>query len=241
MAATQRRSLVDDIFDDLSQRIASGELPPGLRLPTEKEFASERAVSRTVIREAVARLAAQGMVVARQGSGVFVAETAHYQAFQVTRQELSNVDDVIKLLEMRLAIETEMASLAATRRSDDDLAALRAALDAMAQEAGDVDDTLDADVAFHRAIARASGNAYFERFIDFLGVRLVPPRRVYLHDEAEAAHRAYMRAIWKEHEAIFLAIESRDARKARNAARNHMRLSLKRHAARRDATDAASA
>lgn len=232
MAVARRRSLVDEIFDDFAGQIRSGQLAPGQRLPTEKALAADLAVSRTVVREAVARLTAHGLTVPKQGSGVFVAEGPRYEAFQVTPDELSDLEDVVKLLEMRVAIETEMAALAAERRGDADIKALGDYLQAMSPETPNVDETVDADVAFHRALARATGNQYFERFIDFLGVRLVPPRRVYLSGQDEAAHGRYLRDIWKEHEAIFNAVEKGDAKAAGLAARRHMTNSLLRHAER---------
>jgi DNA-binding FadR family transcriptional regulator len=232
MAVAKRRSLVDDIFEDFSERIRTGKLAPGSRLPTEKDLSIELSVSRTVVREAMARLTVQGFTVPRQGAGVFVADGARYEAFQVTPQELGAIEDVLKLLEMRLAIETEMASLAAERRTDADLVELRRNLDAMSPEADGVDESVEADVGFHRAIARASGNQYFERFIDFLGVRLVPLRKVYLQGSEGARHRDYLRGIWREHEMIYEAIAKGDPAAARTAARRHMTLSLKRHAKR---------
>lgn len=236
MAVARRRSLVDELFDDFAGRIRSGRLTPGERLPTEKVLAQELAVSRTVVREAVARLTAHGLTVPKQGSGVFVADSPRYEAFQVTPEELSALEDVMKLLEMRVAIEAEMAALAAERRGPADIEALYGHLMAMspdAQMGGEtVDETVDADVAFHRALARATGNQYFERFIDFLGLRLVPPRKVYLAGRDEVAHRDYLRGIWKEHEAIYNAVEKGDPEAAGVAARLHMTLSLERHAER---------
>jgi len=223
-------SLADGLFLRLQARIQSGELAPGSRLPTQKELAVEAGVSRTVVREAVARLAAQGLAVSRQGSGVFVADTARYQAFQVTREELGEVEDVIKLLELRLAIESEMAALAAARRSYDDLANMRACLRRMA-ESTDVQESVKADVDFHMAIARATKNEYFQRFVDFLGVRLVPPRSLYLRDQSSEAYVKYAGKIADDHSAIIEAIAEQDPTKARAAARRHMQESLERHAA----------
>jgi GntR family transcriptional regulator, transcriptional repressor for pyruvate dehydrogenase complex len=232
MAVARRRSLVDELFDDFAGRIRSGRLTPGERLPTEKVLAQELAVSRTVVREAVARLTAHGLTVPKQGSGVFVADSPRYEAFQVTAEELSALEDVMKLLEMRVAIEAEMAALAAERRGPADIEALYGHLMAMSPDVQTVDETVDADVAFHRALARATGNQYFERFIDFLGLRLVPPRKVYLAGRDEVAHRHYLRGIWKEHEAIYNAVEKGDPKAAGAAARLHMTLSLERHAER---------
>jgi len=217
------------LFKKLEERIRTGEMPPGSRFPSQKDLCETENVSRTVVREAVARLAAQGLTTSRQGSGVFVAETAQYRAFQVTRDELSELADVIKLLEMRLAVETEMAALAAARRTTADIGAIREALARMDEVMGDPETAARADSAFHLAIARATQNDYFVRLVDFLGVRLVPPRNLYLRDESEEAHRAYAAKVRAEHEALVDAIVRMDTVRAREAARHHMQESLSRH------------
>jgi DNA-binding FadR family transcriptional regulator len=222
-------SLTDALFTKLEAKILSGEMPPGSRFPSQKEIAEEEEVSRTVVREAVARLEAQGFAVARQGAGVFVSETARYRAFQVTRDELGELSDVIKLLEMRLAIETEMAALAAARRSLSDISAMREALRRMADVREDAAASADADAAFHLAIARATQNEYYVRFVDFLGVRVVPPRSLYLRDQPPLSHQAYAERVHGEHDAILDAIIRMDVARARLAARRHMQESLNRH------------
>jgi GntR family transcriptional repressor for pyruvate dehydrogenase complex len=224
-------SLTDTLFRKLEQRITAGEMSPGSRFPTQKDLSGTENVSRTVVREAVARLAAHGLVTTRQGSGVYVSPTAQYRAFQVTRDELGDLGDVMKLLEMRVAVETEMAALAATRRSAEDLAELRRALRALEEAEGDLEAAAINDRTFHLAIAKATHNDYFARFIDFLGIRLVPPRTLFLRDQPREAHLAYARKVNAEHEAILDAIVRMDARKAREAARRHMEESLARHAA----------
>ena len=227
--AVAASSLSDALFKKLEERIRTGEMPPGSRFPSQKDLCETENVSRTVVREAVARLAAQGLTTSRQGSGVFVAETAQYRAFQVTRDELSELADVIKLLEMRLAVETEMAALAAARRTTADIGAIREALAQMDDVMGDPEAAARADSAFHLAIARATQNDYFVRLVDFLGVRLVPPRNLYLRDETEEAHRAYAAKVRAEHEALVDAIVRMDTVRAREAARHHMQESLSRH------------
>ncbi|MDO6415792.1 FadR/GntR family transcriptional regulator [Sphingomonas sp. BIUV-7] len=222
-------SLSDSLFRKLQSRITSGEMAPGSRFPTQKDIAATENVSRTVVREAVARLASQGLTTSRQGSGVFVAETAPYRAFQVTRDEMSELTDVIKLLEMRLAVETEMASLAAARRTTADIGDIRDALRQMEAVSDDPEAAARADSAFHLAIARATQNDYFVRLVDFLGVRLVPPRNLYLRDQSEEAHASYAAKVRGEHDALVDAIVRMDSAKAREAARHHMQESLSRH------------
>jgi DNA-binding FadR family transcriptional regulator len=228
-------SLADELYAKLKSGIMSGELAPGSKLPSQKDIAETEEVSRTVVREAVARLEAQGYAQARQGSGVYVSESARYRAFQVTREELSELSDIIKLLEMRLAIETEMAGLAAARRDQNDIVALRTALKRMREVADDPAASALADTQFHMAIARATKNDYFVRFIDFLGVRLVPPRNLYLRDRPSAAHQDYADKVHDEHDAVLNAIVRMDIERAREAARRHMQESLMRHSELSDA------
>jgi DNA-binding FadR family transcriptional regulator len=222
-------SLTNDLFVKLEAQIRSGQLPPGSRLPTQKEIAESENVSRTVVREAVARLTAQGLAVSRQGSGMYVADTAEYRAFQITKDELNELADIVKLLEMRLGVETEMAGLAAARRTTADIGAIQDALQAMRDLRGDPVAAAKADTAFHMAIARATQNDYYARFVEFLGLRLVPPRNLYLRDQPEEAHQAYAEKVHGEHEAILDAIVRMDPARARDAARHHMQESLTRH------------
>ncbi|WP_019833568.1 FadR/GntR family transcriptional regulator [Sphingomonas sp. PR090111-T3T-6A] len=228
MSITKAASLADELVRQLERRIDSGELPPGSRFPTEKAITDSAGVSRTVVREAFARLAAKGLLESRRGSGAYVSEGARYRAFQVTPDEMREVEDVIKLLEMRMALETEMAGLAAQRRTDEDIAGMRECLDRMAA-AEDMDVSVEADAAFHAMIARATKNDYYSRFMDFLGLRLVPRRAVYLRDHPEVSHDVYARSIQRDHEAIFAAIVAGDSAQSRRAARRHMQKSLERH------------
>lgn len=225
----REESMADELFAKIEARIRSGELAPGMRLPPQKEIADKEKVSRTVVREAVARLTAHGLTVSRQGSGVFVADTARYRAFQITPEELNELADVIKLLEIRLGVETEMAGLAAARRTTADIGAIQEALQNMLDQIDDPVAAAQADRAFHLAIARATQNEYYVRFAEFLGVRLVPPRNLYLRDQPQSAQEAYSAKVHAEHEAIVDAIVRMDTARAREAARHHMQESLSRH------------
>lgn len=229
LARKRRPTLVDSVCQHIRGSIVSGERGPGARLPTEAEIGDVLRVSRTVVREAIARLAAEGLVEPRQGKGVFVSETARYQAFQITRDELDSLHDVIQLLELRLSVETEMASLAAERRTEVDVMNLRRQLNILSEAEGGTDDSVSADVEFHRIIAQASNNIYYMKLIDFLGVRLVPPRSVYLRQQGARMNESYVATISGEHNAILEAIAARDPQAARLAARTHMSESLRRH------------
>jgi GntR family transcriptional regulator, transcriptional repressor for pyruvate dehydrogenase complex len=158
-----------------------------------------------------------------------VADSAPYRALQITPEELNELADVIKLLEIRLGVETEMAGLAAARRTTADIGAIQDALQNMLDLESDPVAAAKADRAFHLTIARATQNDYFVRFADFLGMRLVPPRNLYLRDQPQSAHGAYSSKVYAEHQAIVDAIVRMDSARARDAARHHMQESLTRH------------
>lgn len=228
VTATKAASLADDLVRRFEERIEAGAMPPGSRFPTEKAMAEDFGVSRAVVREAYSRLSARGLLVSRRGSGAYVADGAHYRAFQITAEDVGAIDDLLNLLEMRMGFEAEMADLAARRRTDADLAALRAALAAMA-ESRDVDASIAADAAFHAAIASATGNPHFLRFTQFLGVRLVPSRRLYLRGDDPVRHQHHAHGINRDHQAIYAAIAAGDPDAARRAARAHIDRSIDRY------------
>lgn len=225
---TKAVALADELVRQIEEQIHGGLLPPGARVPTENALAEQFQVSRTVVREAFARLAARGLIISRRGSGAYVASEAKYRAFQVTAGEIANLEDVVALLELRIGFEAEMAELAALRHTTAQLDAIAAALQVMKQ-AGHGDHAAAADAAFHAAIAEATGNAYFIRFTEFLGVRLVPSRQLYLGDADPNASRRYAEVINRDHDRILAAIAARDGAGARRAARRHIMNSIARH------------
>lgn len=228
VAATKASALADALVEDLERRVMSGALPPGSRFPTEAAMVASHGVSRTVVREAFARLAAAGLLESRRGSGAYVAEGARYRAFQITADELREIDDIHRLLEMRTPLEIEMAALAAERRDKGDIEAMTAAIEALLA-AEEVDAAVEADTAFHTAVARATRNDYFTRFTEFLGIRLVPPRTRYLRTPDAMSRGDYVRDIAADHQAILDPIAGGDMEAARRAAAQHMRNSHRRH------------
>lgn len=152
----------------LGREIESGDLTPGSRLPTEQQMAERFGVSRNVVREAIAQLRADGMVEARQGVGAFVLAPEQRAAIRIDREELKIGDNMERLFELRRILEVESAVLAAARRDAAHLATIKAALDRMSGEERWQDGSIDADLLFHREIARATGNGYIHTFISFI-------------------------------------------------------------------------
>src|SRR5688572_3328106 len=127
---TRAKSHPQRIVDGVSARIRGGELKPGDRVPSEPELMREFGVSRSVVREAVSRLQASGLVETRQGVGTFVlAQPAAQPLLNAAPRDLE-VRRVLAMLELRISIESDAASLAAQRRTEEHLAAMRQALDA---------------------------------------------------------------------------------------------------------------
>lgn len=222
---------------NLSERIAHGELKAGEKLPSEHEMVASYGVSRTVVREAVSHLKSSGLVVSRQGVGVFVLEPSAATPFRIDPEDLGTVKEVIKLLELRISLESEAAALAAARRSDDHIASLRSALAQMARGIEDREDAADIDFLFHQSIAQATDNRYFMDLFSYLGTMAIPRSRIGMFKSDTSARTAYLKKVHREHEAILEAIIAKDAEAARKAMRLHLSNSRNRLKAAADSAD----
>src|SRR5258707_7574306 len=109
------RNLTGEIAERIADHIASAKLMPGTKLPTEQEMVAAMGVSRTVVREAVAALRADGLVVTRQGAGAFVAPDAERRPFRLALDGLPSIAEVLEIMELRASVEVEAAGLAAGR------------------------------------------------------------------------------------------------------------------------------
>ena len=125
------RNLAEEVVARIAREIRGGRLAPGTRLPTERRLMQAMGVSRTVVREAVAALRAEGLVTTRQGSGAFVAADTSRVPFRIDPDGLSSIGDVLEVMELRLAIEVEAAALAAARMTPESLAPIGKALRAL--------------------------------------------------------------------------------------------------------------
>ncbi len=124
-------SRASQVADQLAREIRSGHVDPGQKLPTEQELIGRFGVSRTVVREAIASLRSQGLVVSRQGSGVFVAGPDENAVFRIAASDVRSLADISDVLQLRLAVEVEAAGLAALNRTSDDLGVMESHLHAI--------------------------------------------------------------------------------------------------------------
>jgi len=200
--ALRVRSVVGLAYDEIRMMIVDGPLAPGARLG-QGELADQLGISRGSVREALRRLAGDGFVEFEVNRGFFVADLG--------------LDAVLERLEARLLFEPAVARLAASRRTQDDLAAMRAAIDAE-ESAETPHEVHDASRAFHRAIATAGHNDAFVRIFDSLwipdvGRRLLARRRTaagWQHDDVA------------EHRELYGAVERRQDRRAEELMREHV-------------------
>src|SRR5471032_2279455 len=185
-------------------------------------------VSRTVVREAISRLQAAGQVETRHGIGTFVLDTPSPSGFRIDPATVVTLRDVLAILELRISLEVESAGLAALRRSDEQLAAMRAALDALNEGAAHASDAVASDFQFHLQIALSTGNRYFTDIMTHLGTSIIPRTRL---NSARLAHddqQHYMNRLGREHEEIYEAIARQDSDAARAAMRLHLTNSRER-------------
>ncbi len=212
--------LSDQLADLLRQRIERGELRPQDRLPTEQELAERHGVSRTVVREAVSRLKSMGLLVSRQGSGVFVAPVSRARPLAFDPAVLHSLEAVIQVVEVRRALEGEVAALAAQRADQAAVQRILAALAAIDTAVAAGGDGVEEDLHFHRTVAAATGNPQFTRLLGFLEQYQRDAMTVTRANEA--MREDFMEQVRAEHREIAQAIAAHDPERARQAATTHM-------------------
>jgi len=225
-----RRNLTQTVIAVLRERIQSDALKPGDKLPTEQQLVEEFGVSRTVIREAIAGLRADGLIEARHGVGVFVLEPPKKAAtLSFLDDDTQRISSVIETLELRAAVEIEAAGLAASRCSPAQEARIRECFEDMSASIAAGKTAEDDDFAFHIAIAEATNNRQFTEFLEFLGRRTIPRSQLRSLKSAEYAVIRNEQRLQEEHRAIMQAICSHDPEQAREAMRTHLKGSLERY------------
>ena len=219
-----------EVVERLAAEITGGRLPPGTRLPTEQELTAALGVSRTVVREAVAALRAEGLVETRQGVGAFVVRDVQRRPFRIDPDGLHSIGEVVQVMELRTGIEVEAAGIAAERVDPRRRGRIAKALSAIDAAIGRGEAAIDEDFAFHQAIAQATGNPHFQNFLEFLGRFLIPRQSVRVASlKNDGGLRAYLQRIQREHRAIAGAIATGDVAAARLAMRRHLQGSRQRY------------
>ena len=210
----------DDVATQLRLRIRSGEIAVGSRLPSQRDLATHLSVGRQAVQEALALLELEGYVETRRGAqgGSFVCEPVAEAAFWRERIR-SSLDDLDDALDFRLGVERQIVMLAVDRRTDADLVAMQAAIDAL--PGLDIDPQRrralfrEADSLFHSRLAEAAGSARLQRAVrESRAEMFVPTDRIPYVETVEVTRA--------QHVAIFLAIGDRDGDEAARAMSAHI-------------------
>jgi len=214
LQAVEPRRLYRQIADQIARLIASGEFPPGARLPAERELATSLGVSRASVREAIISLEIGGLVEVRVGTGIFVTDSA-----APTVADRDAGPGPFELLQARKMVEGEIAALAASKASAQDLEAMRQGLARMEAHVDDFAIREASDREFHLAIAKATGNSSLELVVEGLWAQRAELwGRMQRHFHTTELARKTIR----DHSAILEAIEARDPNEARAAMHRHL-------------------
>ncbi|MFW6187474.1 MAG: FadR/GntR family transcriptional regulator [Actinomycetota bacterium] len=223
------RNLTTTLVEELRARIIGGQISPGERLPSESTLIAEHGVSRTVVREAVARLQAEGLVHTRRGSGSYVlTPPSDPSSAGAAARPVRTLEDRRRLLAYRIAVESEAAALAAAARTSRHLAALGAALDGFERDGRNPSAALARDFEFHRGVAEASGNPYFVDALTGLGPTMISMPRYRLERGSTDAGGPRLTPVAAEHRAVLDAITAGDPLAASAAMRTHLSNSRRR-------------
>ncbi|MGD9538448.1 MAG: FadR/GntR family transcriptional regulator [Alphaproteobacteria bacterium] len=215
-----RPTIGDATYQGLRDGIAGGHFPPGSRLPSERELAERMGVSRPAVREAVRLLVGQGLIEVKPRRGVYVKAAAEVGLADAFSQLIgTDFDRVMELLDVRRALETRSAYLAAQYATGDDLDELARIYADMARDnelraTGD-----DADVRFHCAIAAAAGNTVLTHLMATLHGALVKAARLLASRLMDTQH--YRDEMFSIHTRIFEAIRDRKPKAAAAAMDAH--------------------
>lgn len=229
---TPSQNLTERVAAALGEEITGGRYAVGDALQSEAEMAKGFGVSRTVMREAVSRLKADGLVTSKQGAGIFVTATQRQISFHLDSVSGMELEKILPIVELRQGFEVEAAGLAALRATGEDLAAIREELERMGEalERHDRDAGVRADVEFHLNICKATHNPYypqiFETFRSFLLENISVSRENSARRDPSCTQGTA--PSHREHLALFAAIESGDDNAARIRAREHIENTRKR-------------
>jgi GntR family transcriptional regulator, transcriptional repressor for pyruvate dehydrogenase complex len=211
-----RPRLYKQLVERLLAHVADERLSAGQRLPTERDLAQQLGVSRASVAQAVVALEVQGILSVRQGDGIYLLRRA--DPAESVRELIRRRQRLAEILEAREAIEVKITYLAAQRRTEEDMAAIEAALDQMAAEMAAGEHGYDGDRTFHAAVTSAARNPILTGLMDLLAESIEESRRESLSQPGRPQQSL------SSHRSIAKAIRSGDPASAARAARRHITL-----------------
>lgn len=218
----KRKKMSELVLEKIQALIKDGTFPANEKLPSEAELAKMFQVSRAPVREALSVLTASGVVESRQGGGNWVRQVDLSNFLERVSLEMVDVKQVDELLEMRMIVESGAAALAAKRRKEEDLVALEAALHALKEEMLDDDMKIgdEADYRFHQLIVKASYNPFIIQTME--NIADLYQKAMTYSLKKNVGLKMKRESVYKEHEAIFLAIKAQDEGKAAFEMKKHL-------------------
>jgi DNA-binding FadR family transcriptional regulator len=211
---------VSQVAAQLEQDILAGKLAPGDQLPSERDLSASLGVSRSVVREALGRLASLGLVKAVHGSGTRVEAPGSRQVVVGYQRLLSRPGYRLEDLgHVRLPLETAIAATAALRRTDDHLARLRQTQDILGDSGRTLEEHVQADLDFHATLAEATGNPLFK-------VVLAPIQELLIQSRYRTLGKYGVGIAYQHHEAILQVIANQDAGAAIRAMQIHIEANM---------------
>jgi GntR family transcriptional repressor for pyruvate dehydrogenase complex len=218
----KQRKISEEIAEQLKGKILSGELVPGQKLPSSREFSEMYQVGMSTVREALSALKAMGLVESRQGEGSYIRK------FDLEQLKLPSLDvllmnreTILELLEVRKSLEVSNAALAAEKRTDEDLAEFERIMTMMEQHLGNEAQGESADLSFHRTLAFATHNSIMIRLLETIStqmeIAIKETRRLQMYASSSVSER-----LWQEHRSIYEAVKKGDREGAMDAMNRHL-------------------
>ena len=216
LPSSKKTRLYETIVAQLGQLIQEGKLCPGDRLPPERELAARLQVSRASVREALRSLELQGLLSSRQGSGTFIAAIGQEELLRAFAHLAEEGQTLRDIFELRFLLEPPIAAMAARRATPQDIARLEATVKEQEQQIQLGQSGVEADMAFHAALAEATHNQALLRLGATLMEVLAPSRDTHLQTP-ERSHLSLL-----SHRRILEAIQAGSATQARKAMEEHV-------------------
>ena len=218
------KRISDQVFEQLRELIFRGEMKPGQQIMPERELADALGVSRTSVRDAINKLVVMGLLKQKQGQGTFVRSPNSLEKNPLAVAMETQNATLEDLLEVRMGLECNAASLAASRAVEKDIHFLERSIDQMRKEIDSGRLGTEADVSFHMAISYATRNPLqiylMKNFYDFLFVG-IKENLSHLYEDPKNIDN-----IIKQHTKIFNTIREHNPEKAFNAMKRHINFVL---------------
>ena len=221
----EKRSVVRDVMDQIKDLIASGELKPGDKMPTETELAEMFGIGRSSVREAIKVFQHLGILESSPRTGTFVCDYSNISTEALTWSFLLGKNEIFELVTLREVIEQRCIEdlVDKVRHAPEDVEDTLKDLDGQLEKmrraltANVIEDQIEADYELHRTIIRSSGNEVFIGVYQTLGA--------FIREEIEKtnADEATRNSAVVEHEGLLQAIKAGDTSRALAAYREHLR------------------